>query len=730
MTSARIQKTLDADPQLKGRSTFSVRMTERTRCGPYLCEAIQLRRAGHDGLPCRNGGGPVPSATLGNDLIKTAGAVAKRILPSPIVEVLRRVGRKLSHKVTLPADKRAVLFCTTNGVGLGHVSRALAIARALRTARPDLDILFMVSTPNVSIVRDAGFIGYYIPTPEDLKHIVGWRNWDMLLAVNLRRIFDMHKVGAFVFDGYSPFDGIRMALTDRPHVRRVWTRRGLVKGEHAAKPNSREGWFEFLIRPKEAGELIPDFDNRTVSTAPIIALGPDDALSREAAREALGVPEGAQAFYVQLGGGVREPIAATIDALLDCLDRREDIFVILAVSMLKSDITERRPLRGVVLSNYPNARYFSGIDAAISAAGYNTVHELLAFRVPTLFLPRVSSSDADDQPARARIAVEAGAARMITVGPGDEEFASEIDAAIDALEDPSQRARMAESAAALLPTLGAADAAAFIASLVPKIEVAPPPETDRIADCRRRMTGNEPEMALVRTLLCKEQIGIDVGANIGLYTLAMADTGARVHAFEPRTDAARRLVETFNGWPVTVHTAALGVDAGEAALFVPKLEGRLVGTRASLREDANRVVEQEALTVNVASLDSFGFSPVGLIKVDVEGCEGLVLEGARATLRRDRPSVICEIEIRHHPEGCKGIFDMMEAAGYSCHFVNRGLLKPIAAFSFESLQSSEAVPQVGASRHADYVNNFIFLPAEREAELLERLHARLASAEN
>ncbi len=57
-------------------------------------------------------------------------------------------------------------------------------------------------------------------------------------------------------------------------------------------------------------------------------------------------------------------------------------------------------------ATFPMSRYFAAFDLAVAAAGYNAFHELIAFAVPTLFVPMPRNTD--DQAARARWAAEAG----------------------------------------------------------------------------------------------------------------------------------------------------------------------------------------------------------------------------------------------------------------------------------------------------------------------------------
>ena len=56
------------------------------------------------------------------------------------------------------------------------------------------------------------------------------------------------------------------------------------------------------------------------------------------------------------------------------------------------------------------------------------------------------------------------------------------------------------------------------------------------------------------------------------------------------------------------------------------------------------------VAVRCRRLDDFGLEPVGVIKIDAEGHELTVLQGARALIERDRPSFLIEAEERHKKE--------------------------------------------------------------------------------
>lgn len=160
----------------------------------------------------------------------------------------------------------------------------------------------------------------------------------------------------------------------------------------------------------------------------------------------------------------------------------------------------------------------------------------------------------------------------------------------------------------------------------------------------------EPELRRLDSLLRPGAVFLDVGANIGLYTLRAAtlvgDSG-RVVAVEPSREAlaALRVNLTLNP------ALAPRVTVVEAALSDVDGAGRLYHVAAghdpqsfSLLADGTA---QESEPVTVETLDGLverlGLARLDLVKLDVEGAEPLVLAGAARTLEQLRPSFIIEM---------------------------------------------------------------------------------------
>jgi hypothetical protein len=82
------------------------------------------------------------------------------------------------------------------------------------------------------------------------------------------------------------------------------------------------------------------------------------------------------------------------------------------------------------------------------------------------------------------------------------------------------------------------------------------------------------------------------------------------------------------------------------------------------------------LVVETRRLDDLSLAPVAFVKIDVEGHEFEVLEGATETLGRDTPSVLVEVEERHRHGAVAQVKDLMHGLDYDCLFFRDGQLHP------------------------------------------------------
>jgi len=194
-------------------------------------------------------------------------------------------------------------------------------------------------------------------------------------------------------------------------------------------------------------------------------------------------------------------------------------------------------------------------------------------------------------------------------------------------------------------------------------------------------------------------IVLDIGANIGAHTLPIADRigpDGRVLAFEPTSYAFEKLRTNISlnaalAKRIDCHQTVL-VDKPPTAPLQPiysswpltdtvdvhpVLRGRLMSTEGAAAATLDHVVQ-------VAQLRRLDF-----IKLDVDGNESMVLEGARETLARFRPTIIMEfcphIHHRHGTDGFPGLLGLLRDLGYRAETKREGRDVPLIPESVEAM---------------------------------------------
>jgi FkbM family methyltransferase len=117
---------------------------------------------------------------------------------------------------------------------------------------------------------------------------------------------------------------------------------------------------------------------------------------------------------------------------------------------------------------------------------------------------------------------------------------------------------------------------------------------------------------------------LDIGANVGIYSYYFRKKFNQVDAFEPLAEITYRL-KSLESNKINVHNVALSDKKRKLKFYIPLMSGKPVTALASLEI---RDCECEIREVDVDTVDSFGYSDVDLIKIDVEGHEEAVVMGA------------------------------------------------------------------------------------------------------
>lgn len=347
------------------------------------------------------------------------------------------------------------LFVTSNGFGLGHVTRCMAIARRLPG---DVQPIVLTLSEALPLVREQGFLAEYFASRDPGTESA--TQWNGRLARRIGAAFGEYDPGVVVFDGVYPYPGMLDALRGERRAK-VWCRRGMWRAGEGGLGPMYEHEFDIVLEP---GELATERDRgataesraRTVVVDPILLLDEDELPSREEAAAEVGVDPDRVNVVMQPAWD-NEVFGPTADRCLDALARFGDVRVLVAVSPLRSRAV---PLPETVarVSTYPLPRVYRAFDLAISSAGYNVFHELVALGVPSLFVPN-AGTPRDDQVARARFAEEVGVGRN-----WESRSAPDLEGHLHTLLDAREREAMRLRARELRTPNGAAEAASLIAA--------------------------------------------------------------------------------------------------------------------------------------------------------------------------------------------------------------------------------------------------------------------------
>lgn len=355
--------------------------------------------------------------------------------------------------------KKTILFVVTNGAGLGHLTRGLAIAKRIRKMEPESEIIFLSTSLATEVIRNEGFMYYYIPTKSIMPENVNASMWNNYMKAHLDSIVSFHKPDILVFDGGYPYGGVIATLKAYKNIKGVWVKREEYK-DNISDLGMKENEFHKVITPLETGIINKRLDEgieKKEYCNPIIMIEDNEMYEREALRKAWGVTANENIFYMQLGAGAINRIDSDLRIAIECVLENPNNRVILGESIIGSHIQLNYD-RVSIIRQYPNAIYFKGIDYAISAAGYNSVQELVNFQVPTLFIPN-KNTQRDDQVARAMQVQNIGAG--VCVADVTKET---IKTALEYMY--THRLQMVEQAKSVKKQNGAEEAAKIIIELI------------------------------------------------------------------------------------------------------------------------------------------------------------------------------------------------------------------------------------------------------------------------
>jgi predicted glycosyltransferase len=365
--------------------------------------------------------------------------------------------------------KLTVVAYAVNGSGLGHLTRVLAILRWVRRlarlggVAPEIFVL--TSSEAAGLALEEGFAAFKVPSKtaireaglpkEDTLRLL--RQW-VWHSLNLLRpsllLVDTFPGGSFG-ELFHALDGPGSKVFVYRSMRESFARQEVVQ---ALLP-----LYDRILLPQEPGEapraVEPAWAQKARRVGPILLRGREELHTREEARRRLGLPAEKKAVWLSAGGGGDPGAERWLSSLVELLSQDARLHLVIGAGPLYRGA----PLRGpniTWLTSFFAAEDFLGLDAAFSAAGYNSYHELLHAGVPTAFYAQ--EKIADEQSRRAESAARAGAALFLSNAEDGLPGAEEVRAALEVLLDEEKARALSVAARALVPENCAREAAAEV----------------------------------------------------------------------------------------------------------------------------------------------------------------------------------------------------------------------------------------------------------------------------
>lgn len=299
-----------------------------------------------------------------------------------------------------------VLFVTSNGAGLGHLSRLMAIAREMPEGTR---VEFLTLSKAYRQAATVGFPVHYFPSADASGQETS--TWNVAFREHVGGLLALRRPRLVVFDGTWVYGGLTQAceIFDVPIL---WVQRGMWLPEVDARSPQRHDVASVasavIIPGDYAGpeqvNVGPGID--PVYVPPIVMTKPGHLLTRKEACFRLDLDPNRRYALVSLGKSTASAVLAAREAALQKLTAEGSPFVPVVLESPLADVMDPHP--GVVRRTaYPIMPLIRAFDVMIAAAGYNSSQEAVALEVPTILVPN-GESRTDDQPRRAREMAQRG----------------------------------------------------------------------------------------------------------------------------------------------------------------------------------------------------------------------------------------------------------------------------------------------------------------------------------
>ena len=358
-----------------------------------------------------------------------------------------------------------VLFYAVNGLGLGHVTRLLSIARKLILLDDDIEPVFLTSSEACQVIHQHGFMYYHLPSKNIIKDNKGELD-KLALTYNaaINNLIAVYQPVAMVIDTLvsgSLDDLLQILLLKKNKIKKVFIHREQQEKVMTPAKIAMQNYYDLILTPHYEGTAnipVPD-ESKLRWCGNIMIRDRNEALPEDEIKTRFKLPKDKTILYLNMGGGGDVSTGKNYEQLFATLCKREDLHVVVSQSPLSKQLPDTR-LNGnsSLISWYPMAELMSAFDIAISATGYNTFHELLYHGIPSIFIPK--SRGMDDQYARAMSAGNARAGLYLSEYDIEIKLNSHVDFLLE------NYAAIQKNAQTMVPENGAMLAAEEIKKLI------------------------------------------------------------------------------------------------------------------------------------------------------------------------------------------------------------------------------------------------------------------------
>ena len=294
-------------------------------------------------------------------------------------------------------ERSRIGFIVSNGNGLGHVTRAKALAEGLKAHAPHAFMSF-----SSAMAGEA----FYQPSYQSLR--LDAQDGFAYTREACRRFMDQANPSHIVWDGNVIPEGLLSVLAARPDIHLTWMRRGMWQKTVAPSYMAQQALVDLVIEPGDVAEAYddgPSWKARGAFTPPraFYKTLPIQPVNDNA--QTLKLDPARKYALVMTGAGSQDLAHRIVDQVRAC-----DMVPVIAHWPMAG--TKPLYLDGAqTIEQRPIAPHYQRFDVIISAAGYNSFHEILAGGYPAIFVPQ-EDEGRDNQLARARWASDMGLTKI------------------------------------------------------------------------------------------------------------------------------------------------------------------------------------------------------------------------------------------------------------------------------------------------------------------------------